>query len=157
MMIYKNVPLMQLVLCLALALGCSKGKHSSDQPAPMPKDFTIVFGEGGGVTGQWQGYTISADGVVSNWQGRAPGDNAQDAGKLSSKQMRQLWEQVHQTGALTDSTRQHGNMTAFMKITANDSTHEISWVPGVGVKTSAASVQQLFQQCQSLASQAKAN
>lgn len=140
------------VCCCALLVGmiglsaCSK-KNVNQQP-PMPKDFSLMFGEGGGITGVWQGHTIQADGTVLVWQGKTAGEAPQPAGKLSSKQMKSLWQQVHAANFFTATENDNGNLTTFMRVTANQQTHEASWTPQLGALAGKnSSLQQLYKFC----------
>ncbi len=63
-----------------------EGKRTVDVQAaePVPSDFEMVFGEGGGFVGQWSGHTIRADGSVFAWSGPVAGANMDSLGVLGS-------------------------------------------------------------------------
>lgn len=135
-----------LIVTIFLLPACSK-KAANQQP-PMPEDFSLMFGEGGGVTGLWQGHTIQADGTILAWEGKTAGATPRPAGKLSSKQVKALWQQLHATNFFADTTKDHGNLTTFMRVTANQQTHEASWTPQLGALASKnSSLQQLYRFC----------
>src|SRR5262247_1248393 len=59
-----------------LFAACSKENKSAAQGAEaLPSDFRFAFGQGGGFTGMWQGYTIDSSGAIYAWQGKMPGEN----------------------------------------------------------------------------------
>ena len=106
-----------LVAVLVSGLSCAG--------SGVPKDFKVVFGEGGGVTGQWRGHTIAADGQVETWAGASAEVNPKPAGKLS-----ELALELEKSGYFEIERNEPGNMTRFIRVTANEETHEVTWPAG---------------------------
>ncbi len=151
----KLIYFMSASLFLSFA-ACSKENKSSPQETDKPPaDFSLVFGEGGGFTGLWQGYTINAEGSISSWQGRMAGENAKPSGQLSGKQMKALWQELHKTSFFTQESDERGNMTAIMRVTANGATKELAWIPQMNAASAAKTApQQLQQYCRQLVEEA---
>ena len=126
--------LIGIVLIVAmLGPGCA-GRQKAMEPeaaAPAPEDFTIRFGQGGGFSGLWQGYTIRPDGTVWQWSGAVAGRDEEPAGQLSVAQMDALWQRVEASDFFDQDTRVVGNMTAFIEVQAGGRTHRGSWIPRV--------------------------
>jgi hypothetical protein len=142
---------------LFLLLGaCSKENKSSARSADkVPADFNLIFGDGGGFTGLWQGYTVDANGAIYSWQGKIAGENAKPAGKFSAKQMKSLWREIQKADLFTQELDEHGNMTSIMRVTANGATKELAWIPQLGATTAATSApQELRKYCQTLVEKA---
>jgi hypothetical protein len=72
-----------LVLTLSLA-GCATSRRNSDADMRVPTDFSIVCGQGGGITGMWEGHTIRPDGTVLSWAGPAADLNPTPAGCITA-------------------------------------------------------------------------
>ena len=141
-----------LLMIALLAFACSKTKKpAGSNSQDIPADLQIQFGEGGGFTGMWQGYTIQADGTVSTWQGRTVGDKPEVIGKLSSEQLQALWREVQSADFFAQSLSETGNMTAILQVTANKKQHVVKW-PAASAQAlpQAASLQQLQSFCQKL-------
>lgn len=119
-----------LLIVAVLGPGCQPSARP-EAAAPTPEDFTLRFGQGGGFSGLWQGYTIRPDGGVTQWNGPAAGANEEPAGRLSRAQMDSLWQRVEAAGFFSQDTREVGNMTAFIEVQAEGRTHRASWIPRV--------------------------
>jgi len=140
----------------SLLAVCAKGnKSTAPSGGKPPADFALTFGEGGGFTGRWQGYTIQAEGSIYAWQGKMAGDHAILSGKLTEEQMRLLWRELEKEKFFEQELDQRGNMTAILRVTASGKTKELAWVPQYGSATVAKSTPQRLQQyCQQLVQQA---
>ena len=142
---------MSAFLFLSFAACSKENKSSAPGTDKPPADFNLVFGEGGGFTGLWQGFAIHADGTVTSWQGKAPGENAKPSGKLSGKQMKALWQEIHKSSFFSQEMNERGNMTAIMRVTANGATKELAWIPQFDAAAAAKTApQQLQQNCRQL-------
>ncbi|MGH7496739.1 MAG: hypothetical protein ACREOO_30680 [bacterium] len=132
--------------------SCSKENKSAAQGADkLPSDFRLVFGEGGGFTGMWQGYTIDSSGAIYSWQGKLAGENPRSAGKLSATQIKALWQEIQKADLLGQELNERGNMTSIMRVTANGVTKELAWIPRMDATATAASPpQQVQQYCRKL-------
>jgi len=92
-----------------------------------PEDFKITFGEGGGFTGRWKGYTIAADGSVSAWQGRVAAQGAKPVGSLSAEQCATIWQNLNKSGFLDIEASEAGNMTRIIHVFANGREYKKRW------------------------------
>ena len=130
-----------LALCLLLCCqGCANSREpvddntrevaANDTPS-VPADFEMMLGEGGGFSGQWSGYTIRADGSVFAWQGPVAGVNLDSIGVLEPDSLRRIWQRVKDIGFFSQSMEEAGNITAFVRITADSMEARASWIPGV--------------------------
>ncbi len=119
--------ILPLLLPVAVLFSCC-GTHEKTAERPArPENLTIVFGEGGGFSGQWQGYTIEPDGAILQWQGRAAGAKPSPAGMLNESAFDHLWNEIHDRDILQTTGTAPGNMTRFISITSGQETHRISW------------------------------
>lgn len=96
----------------------------------VPDDFRMVFGQGGGFSGFWNGYAIEADGQVTSWTGRTQEADTLASGRLEPADLADLWRRVQEVGVLDRIARDTGNMTAFIELTAEGRSRRVSWVPG---------------------------
>lgn len=140
-----------IVLFAVLAMGaggCTSGEssRSDDGAAPAqsgtpdgaigidadaaPEDFSMFFGEGGGISGRWDGYAIRSDGAVLTWSGPTADEESSRIGSLSAEEMNDLWIRIQDADFFERNNSETGNLTAFMEITARDQTHRVSWIPG---------------------------
>ena len=136
-----------VALLLLILSSCSQTQKSPVNEAQVPSDFGIVFGEGGGFAGLWQGYTIKPDGTVLGWQGRVAEQNPRVIGKLSRAQQLALWQQVQGLDYFTLDSQERSNMTAFMRVTAKGNTHAVSWLAGSKESGIASSLQKIYGFC----------
>ena len=97
----------------------------------MPPDFEVHFGEGGGFTGAWSGYTIRADGTVLAWEAVAAERGEDSVGVLANQDLADLWQEAQAPGFFEQTMDESGNMTASMRIRADGQEHTVRWVPGL--------------------------
>jgi hypothetical protein len=118
--------------CKSGESGVADERHGSSLEAPVaaPEDFTMVFGEGGGFTGRWEGYAIQADGAVLAWSGPTAGEERTTVGSLTAAQIDDLWARVQDAKLFDQNVRETGNITAFIEVTAGERKHRVSWIPG---------------------------
>lgn len=124
------------VFCVASLLfvfgltGCTNSSVQTETViVPIPADFRVVLGQGGGFAGLWSGYTILADGSVQAWSGPVQNENPEVIGMLPGDRMRALWRQILEADYFNQDSQETGNMTAFMEITADSTVHRTSWIP----------------------------
>ena len=110
---------------------CSKSSKKADDQIAIPAQFSIMFGQGGGFTGRWSGYTIEADGTLLKWDGRYAEDGAKPIAQLTPEQMGSLWQCVNDHNFFDRIREEYGNQTAIMRVTAEADTHRVSWKPVV--------------------------
>lgn len=149
-----------LVWLMATGLpGCMRNQqqHAATAVEPIPEDLQVTFGSGGGFTGMWRGFTISSDGTLYSWEGRAPGENQKAVGKVSAVQLDQLWQRIRQANFFDQEIDQAGNMTTIFRVRANRQEHRVAWPLGNASKTRVSdSLRQLHDFCQQLVEQAGA-
>ena len=143
------VPRLTLTVFMAVSLltGCGPKKQEesaerSDARAENrpPADFAAMVGQGGGVTGLWQGYTMEAGGDVQAWEGRMAGENPKPAGRLGRDDRSRLWRLVQEKSFLSMEPGVPGNMTYFLEVTADAKTHRVQWSDATGAGNGADTV-----------------
>lgn len=121
-----------LILACAAGLGllaCSSGKEPSRQP--LPSDFQLRIGSGGGFAGLDQGYTVAGDGSVQQWIRPAAGaERVEGRGIVPPDSLHALWERLQAARALALEASETGNLTRFLEITAGGRTNRLSWPDG---------------------------
>ena len=149
--------------CLAATLllvvgitGCANSAIQTDAAiATVPEDFSIVFGQGGGFTGLWNGFTIRANGSVLAWSGPIQNENSEVIGTLHSEQIQALWGQIKEADYFNQESRESGNMTTFMEITADSIVHRTSWIPHLeGIEEPTSPLEILYFSARALAREA---
>lgn len=159
----KVVSLILLSLFLTIGTGllfaaCQSSETSKpdlySQTSP-PHDFQLVIGEGGGFTGQWNGYIVDSTGTVSSWRGTAPEQNMKRTAKLARKQLDKLWQSITNARFFDFDSTGTGNMTVAMQVTANGTIHRTSWAKPSGGRVPLAPVQALYDSCHTMVSRAK--
>lgn len=126
--------------------------RSSSHVDKVPENLKIVLGEGGGVTGRWQGYSIEADGSVHRWDGHRAEQNPQKLGKLPERAMGELWSAAKANRLFRDQPRRSpGNLSRMLTIIAGKDTIEQIWVPSFFARRDKKSAVELFfEQCYEL-------
>ncbi len=100
-----------------------------EPPVEIPEDFRIVFGNGGGFAGLWEGFTVESNGQVLRWLGRYAEDKAQPAGSLGTAQVAELWMCLENHQFFVTESDVRGNMTGIIEATAHADTHRVFWKP----------------------------
>lgn len=104
------------------------GESSPTAETAPPPPYRLQFGEGGGFTGLWGGYTVEPDGVVLQWRGRGPGDAESDTlGVLSAEGRRLIWDELEAAGFFAATSDERGNMSRFIRVEAAADTHQLFW------------------------------
>ncbi|NNF05240.1 MAG: hypothetical protein HKN21_00635 [Candidatus Eisenbacteria bacterium] len=134
------------VLTLAFVLvGCS----GSGGDGVVPDDFHLVLGEGGGVTGQWTGITVLADGTLKKWQGKAAEENAEKVGTLDKAEMTALWKAVDDAHIFSLRGEKPQNFSRIIMLTAGEKSNEVRWTPRLGSGPTA--IDTFYKTCRDLA------
>lgn len=145
-----TAPTWMLLLLLGMGmLGC---RNSAPEPeggpdapvADVPDDFLLRFGRGGGMTGQWSGYMLHADGTVQRWSGFGGEEDAEGAGHVSGDEVAAVWQRLQDDDFFEIEVEETGNMTAFIEATADGAEHRVSWVPGSDTAATASTLQDLY-------------
>jgi hypothetical protein len=95
---------------------------------PVPGDFRIVIGEGGGIAGLVSGYTVSAAGDVFEWKGRAAEQNLKRVGTLDPDTIKALWSAINASQFLArESVTANANFIVMIAVIAEKSTRNFEW------------------------------
>lgn len=120
-----------LAFCLTLSI-CFSACHSAsrDQISPA-KDFTIIFGSGGGFTGMAEGYIIRSDGKIEKWSGlyfrRSQIETVGVVTQEALQPLRQIFEaKTYEQWSYQDTA----NMTTQVWCISGHDTTVVSW-PGL--------------------------
>lgn len=144
--------LLSLLGCLSSGDVADNSRQiGTDSLHTVPPDFEMVFGEGGGFTGQWTGHTIRANGAVYSWQGPVAGSNADSTGELRADSLLRIWADLQEIGFFSDSLNESGNMVAFVRVTAGNQRNRVAWIPGVeGIQPPRFPVEALYRRTRTL-------
>jgi hypothetical protein len=106
---------------------CDCGKTTATSYPPT----TISISEGGGVTGQFVGYTIDAGGTVHTWRGFAASKRDSTAvGTLDAAAYRDLLHTAYASHFSELRQYETGNMTATLEVTSGELLYRFVW-PGL--------------------------
>jgi hypothetical protein len=136
--------ILQRILVMTFLLlahpGCSPTSSSSrNESTPVPTDFKIVFGEGGGFSGLWSGYSIHADDTVYLWKGRSFGENPIFAGTLPHDSLESLWQVIQELQLLErPSNVIRANYVQALAVSADGSEHMFAWEPTMSADSTTA-------------------
>jgi hypothetical protein len=148
-----------LIIATTLSLAsCSSSEAAKSDvyaQATLPSDFQLTMGEGGGFTGQWNGFVVDSAGTVSSWRGTSPDQNVKRTGKLARPQFDKLWQIILNTRFFDIDTTGTGNMTVAIQVTAGGTTHRTSWAKPSGTRPRLAPVQMMYDSCRTIVSRAK--
>lgn len=108
--------------------------------------FRIVLGEGGGIAGTWEGYTISGSGAVFAWKGRLAGENEREVGRLPADTMCALWEAVQKLKTVP-SVKSSGSLVRYLQVAIQETSREYSWKPMIGMNLSKTQYQEFHDRC----------
>ena len=123
------LPRLALVLTVIVGLACAKSAGDGGGVA-VPEDFQLRIGQGGGITGLWNGHTVGADGTVSAWEGRSERAEPTDAGSIPETACASLWREVQEASFFELDASAPGNMTRVLEVTAGGRTHTTRWELG---------------------------
>lgn len=116
-----------LLLLLILSGCCDCGKTTQSAYPPT----TISISEGGGVTGQFVGYTIDFKGEIRSWRGFAASKrDSTILGNLESGVYRDLLHTAYACDLPHVRQYETGNMTATLEITSGELLYRFAW-PGL--------------------------
>jgi hypothetical protein len=148
-----------LIIGTALLLASCQSSETTKtdlySQTSAPSDFQLVIGEGGGFTGQWNGFVVDSTGAVSSWRGTTPEQNVKRIAKLARQQYEKLWQMIINARYFDIDTTGTGNMTVAMQVTANGTVHRTSWSKPSGTRTRLAPVQVLYDSCRTIVNRGK--
>lgn len=108
-------------------MACQKQPPAKVTSTPE-RNFKITVSSGGGFTGEYQGCTLSSDGVVRFWsRNRAGSDTTLGLAQGTLEKVRELESRLRAGGAVGSAYSETGNMTTWVRYEAPDSTYAWSW------------------------------
>ena len=118
---YYLFPLLLLISC------CSSNKEITSKGGESLLDYNIILGEGGGFTGNHDGYYIDSLGVVKSYSGITFSKSKMNSiGQLSIAQINEI-NNLFQT--IKDKKyNETGNMTSYLVLTKNNYELRFSWI-----------------------------
>jgi len=153
--LFAHILTVATALLIASCQSSETAKPDLYSQTSAPSDFQLVIGEGGGFTGQWNGYIVDSTGTVSSWRGTSPEQNVKRTAKLARKQLDKLWQSITNARFFDIDTTGTGNMTVAMQVTANGTVHRTSWAKPPGTRSPLAPVQVLYDSCRTIVTRAK--
>jgi hypothetical protein len=115
---------------------------------PVPADLKIVFGEGGGFSGLWSGYTILAGDTVFSWKGKSFGENPTFAGTLPHDSLESLWQVIQELQLLErPSNVIRANYVQALAVSAHGADHMFAWEPSMSADSTMASAIAIRTRC----------
>lgn len=128
------------VVLVVICLGSNACVATRDArtASTRPDDLSVSLGRGGGFSGMWEGVRVEQDGAVIHWSGHGEGGDERRGGTLTEAQMADIWQRLNEDDLLRTNLSETGNMTSLIEVTANGSTHRISWEVGSEAEIAAA-------------------
>jgi hypothetical protein len=115
-----------LFMLLLLISCCSSNKEISSKGGESLLNYNIILGEGGGFTGNQNGYYIDSLGVVKSFNGIIFSKSKMDSiGQLSITQINEINNLFETIG--NKKYNQIGNMTSYLVLTKNNYELRFSW------------------------------
>lgn len=147
-----------LLALIILAPACSSKKKINQSAAAssagaIPADFQLIVGTSGGFAGRMNGYTIEANGAVTQWEGKYPGENVTQTGQLNAEEMAELWHEMEEAAYFDYQQQEAGNMTTFMNARADGKTHRVTWPRQLGEVPAGSKMQVLHAACMEIIAQ----
>lgn len=119
-----------LLLALLVTLGCASSGGQMDTPMGS-RGYELRFGEGGGITGLWTGYTIETDGRLMRWEGRSAGANPEEVGTVDAAARAAFWSAITDGGILDADRDESGNLTRMITVVEpGEDPHDVKWALG---------------------------
>ncbi|MFT5142007.1 MAG: hypothetical protein ACI80V_002049 [Rhodothermales bacterium] len=132
-----------LPVLLMMVQGCSS-RGGGKGEAAVPADFFVSVGKGGGFTGLWEGYRVTADGSVFRWKGRGPLALADSVGQMGTEAVGQIWQMAQDEGMLVRTDSIAGNMTGYIRLEADSQAVELRWPSTVGELASPSPLERFY-------------
>ena len=121
------------------------------EPAQTPSDFKMMIGRGGGVGGRVHGYSVDGEGIVQKWEGKYPEENIQRTGTLTSDDVHALWRYIEDIDYFSMNQQDMSGIGPFIMVTANGTSHRVSWEIPLGQQPDSTAWQQLYDRCVDMA------
>jgi hypothetical protein len=113
-------------LLLLFISCCSSNKEISSKDGESLLNYNIILGEGGGFTGNQNGYYIDTVGIVKSYSGITFSKSKMDyVGQISLAQVSEI-NDLLQT-IKNKKYNQNGNMTSYLVLTKNNDELRFSW------------------------------
>jgi hypothetical protein len=138
------------VLAILACHSYDSSRSDSRSDISVPTDLHLVIGEGGGFTGEWNGYTVDSSGSVFSWRGTKAEEHSQRASKLTATQFRELWNSIADGYFFEIDSSGTGNMTQFMTVSANGKVHRVSWAKSSATASDLTPVQRIYNTCRGI-------
>lgn len=113
-MIKINIKISLIIIMLMMSYSCKTTKTY--------RSFTI--GKGGGITGKYDIYLVKENGEVYKV---SEAQSEELIKKIDKKQITDIFSQFEQLKITGDTFSKPGNMTSFIRYTADNKTYEIKW------------------------------
>lgn len=148
--------LLAKILTVATAISLLSCQKPEFRPATsVPSDFQLTIGEGGGFTGQWNGFIVDSTGTVFSWRGITPGQHTERITKLAPPEFEHLWQTITNARFFDIDTTGTGNITLTMQVTAAGKVHRASWAKPAETRSHLAPVHMLYDTCRTIVSRGK--
>lgn len=122
-----RLPRRGLVSTAALVLAVVVACGGSDEARPLPGSLEVRFGQGGGVTGRWRGYTVTPDGMLLEWSPPVAVSDTVDVGTVNERGRQAMWRAIERSGILDEAQDERANMTRTIQVVVDGTTHEAWW------------------------------
>ncbi len=116
---------MKYIFHIILFLFLIFGACSSQEGLTQYNDTQIIFGNGGGYSGQEMQYTLSNDGNITLYDNITK--QTTEVQKLKKKQTKKVFDDIENMVQLTDNINNPGNMYYFIKQVKGNREHKIVW------------------------------
>jgi len=111
------------LVLLAVVIGCG----GSDDAPPRPDSLQVSFGQGGGVTGHWRGFTIHPDGSLDEWGAPGAEDDTVQVGIVREPGREAMWKAIQRSGFLETTSDERANMTRTIQVVVDGAVHRAWW------------------------------
>jgi hypothetical protein len=116
------------LFCAAVLLTIAACTSASRESLHDEKEFTVIFGSGGGFTGMANGYVIHSDGKIEKWSGLYfRRDQSAPLGTASAESLQPLRQQFAAQAFKKWSFQETGNMTTRLWCISGGDTTVVSW------------------------------
>jgi hypothetical protein len=144
MLVFRRRGAWPVIWLVAILMGC--GGSSSNRE--LPTELEISFGQGGGVTGIWRGYTLDPEGTLFEWEGPSPREKRAEAGIVGERGRLAMWKAICRSGILELGTDERSNMTRTIRVVADGSVHEAYWP--LSIRTNPTNLDPLYEELSTL-------